>query len=386
MNVLLLTNDFFPSKGGVGIHVTKLAEYLCKYGVCVTVAVGYTFEEKDSSYMWKENYKDIEVIKFKIGRSVNIDGNKKFLYDVNQDYAILEYQTEFASKVIDYVKNSNMTFDIIHGHHIICSMAYKFIADMIKKPLILTYHQFYSDKKSLKYLIGQYMAYSVDAAIGVSEEVTKMIQEYNTEAQVITIHNAIDRAVNGVEDIISEERKNILFCGRIESTKGWKECIEAFEQLKKKNIYNDLKLHIAGTGSEYKDLKEMVKLKRLSQHVYLHGFLEQDKLFELYRKTLIIILPSTREGFSTVALEAMRFGTCLVTSDIGSFKEMINHRETGIIVKQNECSEIVSAIECLINNNELRKKIITNAFQHVNNRYTWDLSIEKLIKIYKMYL
>jgi len=107
-------------------------------------------------------------------------------------------------------------------------------------------------------------------------------------------------------------RKYILAVGRITPEKGFDYLIRAYQ----KAAIEDFKLVIAGgveAESSYGDeLKELAK----GRNVVFAGFVQGEKLEQLYMNTRLYVLSSLNEGFPLVLLEAMSYGLDVLVSDI----------------------------------------------------------------------
>jgi phosphatidylinositol alpha 1,6-mannosyltransferase len=78
------------------------------------------------------------------------------------------------------------------------------------------------------------------------------------------------------------------------------------------------------------------------------GFLDRDKLAEVYASSDICVLPSRTETCGLVALEAMASGVAVVAADAGGFRESIVHGETGLLVAPDDASGFAASIMSLI--------------------------------------
>ncbi len=110
------------------------------------------------------------------------------------------------------------------------------------------------------------------------------------------------------------------FVGRLEDAKGVQRIIDAFGSLE--SLDKVASIHFIGDGEKmdfYKDKCEQLKLP-----VVFHGFFERKKVFEIYKKSHFIILPSDSEGFPKVVAEGMNYGAVPIVSDISSIGQYVN--------------------------------------------------------------
>jgi len=112
---------------------------------------------------------------------------------------------------------------------------------------------------------------------------------------------------------------------------------------------------IAGEGPER---------RRLLAHlpwVRQLGFLDRDKLADVYASADICVLPSRTETCGLVALEAMASGLAVVAADAGGFRESITHRRSGLLVSPDDAVGFASEILSLVIAPQRRAEIATGA-------------------------
>lgn len=384
MRILLLCNDFVPSIGGVGVHFSSLVKYLTRANQEVVVFAGA--EQKgicpQNEYM-EYDYYGAKVIHFYIGATISYMGKEIPIDQFDKEAALHAYQFQYTNKIISYLENHRFEIDIIHAHNVFVSTAYKFVKRYFNVPMVVTFHQFYEKKHKLKHALSYYMSNNCDAAIGVSDEVIKYIKMCNSNLPTYKVYNAVDDINYEFNDINMMNKQNIMFCGRLVKNKGVHNLIYAFKILYDKGIAHNIKLNIIGDGELKSSLENLCKELGLQKNIIFHGKKEKNEVQKFYLESKIVVVPSGREGFSTVALEAMSYGACVIASDIASFREMIIHNETGVLVPVGDIHKLSLEIEEVWNNDEKRKKIAINAFYMVKNKFTWTKATKQIIDIYK---
>lgn len=155
---------------------------------------------------------------------------------------------------------------------------------------------------------------------------------------------------------------DFLFVGRIEEKKGYKLCVDAFNNLNKK--HKGLSLKIIGDGPESIQLKDILCKIELDCNIEYIGNVSKDEVFDLMRKSKYLILPTTAsEGFPKVIAESW-YNQCIPivfpTSAIGQY--VINHIN-GFISNDKSLESLVSMMqEAILCNNEKRLKLVENGF------------------------
>jgi len=144
----------------------------------------------------------------------------------------------------------------------------------------------------------------------------------------------------------------ITFIGRLTRDKGIYELLASFQQLKKKN--NDLNLIILGPMEETNDANLLDKINGISNIHWLGNVSEPEKYLLI---TDVLCLPSYREGFGTVVIEASAMGVPAVASKIPGLVDAVEDGVTGILVPRQDENRLTKALERLISDKGLLKKM-----------------------------
>ena len=228
----------------------------------------------------------------------------------------------------------------------------------------------YGEKCAVKY---------ADQIIVLSENVKKYFKDtYNRET--VFIPNGIERPTIKKENIIKEKYnldkdEYILFLARIVPEKGLDDLIDAYEKIK-----TDKKLVIAGGASHTNDYLEHIKGKvKNNKNIIMTGFVQGDELDELYSNAYLYCLPSHIEGMPISLLEALSYGCNVLISDIDENIQVTEKYATTF--KVGDVSDLTNKFkECL----KVKNRYNSNEIQdYVLNKYSWDDTVEKTIKVYK---
>lgn len=107
---------------------------------------------------------------------------------------------------------------------------------------------------------------------------------------------------------------------------------------------------------------------------------------DIYNKSALALLPSWREGLPKSLLEAAACGLPMIATDVPGCREIVRHGENGLLVPLNSPLALADAIECLMENEEMRKQYGSNARSFVERelndiviaKQTLDLMKQKL--------
>lgn len=134
-----------------------------------------------------------------------------------------------------------------------------------------------------------------------------------------------------IDDVLIESHPynhmRFLYLGQIENHKGVFFLVETFKELCDKENFQ-AELHIAGDGSEFKKIGEMVKD---CKNIILHGKIDRVELPKLFEQTDMTVVPSLcYENSPTVIFESFSFGVPVLASRVEGIVELIREGENGM--------------------------------------------------------
>ena len=109
----------------------------------------------------------------------------------------------------------------------------------------------------------------------------------------------------------------------------------------------------------------------------------QDDMRNLYRKMSIICLPSWREGFPKVLMEAASCGLPTITTDVPGCRDAIVDQKTGILVPVKNSNALANALQYLIENIGIRKKMGMYGRNLALRKFDLKVIIPQIIKLYR---
>jgi glycosyltransferase involved in cell wall biosynthesis len=112
------------------------------------------------------------------------------------------------------------------------------------------------------------------------------------------------------------------------------------------------------------------------------GFVPPDMLGELYDRAAVVVLASTMEGLPNVVLEAMAHGRPVVATPVGGIPSLVTDDETGYLVPVGDVRALRAAIERLLGDPELRRRLGTAARERVSAYCSWERVTERTLEIY----
>lgn len=170
---------------------------------------------------------------------------------------------------------------------------------------------------------------------------------------------------------------DFCFVGRVEDEKGVGKILRVFKQLLNDDRVG--KLHIVGLGKDY--LRYSEAYAEFSGKINFYGALPQEKVFELYKRSHFLLLPtSASEGFPKVIGEAMNFGCIPVTSPISSIGQYIKDGTNGFIINPPTEESLFKVILTVLETNAGVLKEIVDGNYRLAEKFTYSNYIHRIKK------
>jgi glycosyltransferase involved in cell wall biosynthesis len=186
----------------------------------------------------------------------------------------------------------------------------------------------------------------------------------------------------GPEAERAADQPTVLFVGNIAKNKGVQTVFEAVLRLRRK--YPRIRLQILGRGDD--DLEDQLRRRSRAEgtglNVEFHGFTGRERLPELYRRADVFCLPSQYEAFGLVYLEAMACGCPVVASAAGGGPEAVLDGETGIVVPPGDAGAVVQALDLLLGDAPLRRRMGAAGRKRVEQNFTMESYILRVLAAY----
>ncbi len=213
-------------------------------------------------------------------------------------------------------------------------------------------------------------------------------EDYNKFLKIDKLKNCVIIPGSGVDtkkfkNINSKNLKqNILYVGRILKDKGIYEYVEAAKIIKKK--FPNWNFFIVGP-KDYENPSKISNflLEKWRKEKNIKWFDYSPDMKKFYRKASIVCMPSHREGFSKVLLEAGASARPIVTSDVAGCKEAIIPNKTGLVFKSKNTNDLVKKLLILINDKNKRIKYGIEGRKLVRKKFDIKIINKKIIGIYK---
>ncbi len=267
---------------------------------------------------------------------------------------------------------------IVHTHH----RYPEFVASLLSKKngfrTITTAHSLVQGYTSI--------SFHSDKIIAVSNAVrNEIISTYNVETTKIeTMYNCVEEMPQVSPDEIRElrstlgilpENKIVLYVGRFEVAKGVSYIIQAFHAVREK--IENVTLLIVGDGNRESQLTN--NLENGSQKIILPP---QNMMHKYYRMADIVVLPTERDSFPYVMLEAGLASKPFIGSSVDGIAEFIDDGRDGMLFPVGDVEKLTANIIDLLSNVSKAHVLGENLYRKVISLPTCEEYCEKIDSIY----
>jgi glycosyltransferase involved in cell wall biosynthesis len=153
--------------------------------------------------------------------------------------------------------------------------------------------------------------------------------------------------------------KRILFVGLRWMTKGGPQLVEAFRRVLE--VHPDASLTIVGCSPDV-DVP----------NCHVAGVVPLSKLARYYEEAAIFCLPTIREAFGSVLVEALSYGLPVVATNFGAIPELVIDAETGYLVHHGDVDALAERLIALLDVPALGRRLGANGYALANERYNWE--------------
>jgi D-inositol-3-phosphate glycosyltransferase len=334
-------------------------------------------------------------------------------------HALHQYVPDFAEWVCRFVAQPDEAragppYDVIHAHYWLSGLVAESLRQCWGVKFVMTFHTLaelknqvaerVQDRESDLRLRSECHLCSVADRItaNTSVEKTQLVRLYGAgSSRIRVVPPGVDLArFRPVEQGyarkvigIPADKRLILFAGRIERLKGIDALFRAVAILRERRTDWDWgNVSVAVIGGDHSAAgqqanEEMARLHALRSALGLDdviaflGARDQDALQYYYAAAEVLVMPSHYESFGMVALEAMACGTPVIASDVGGLSTLVQHNKTGLRVRANDSSELARAIERLLDDDALRRRMGQAAACYAEG-FSWQKVVDLLLSVY----
>ncbi|WP_045220813.1 glycosyltransferase family 4 protein, partial [Desulfonatronum thioautotrophicum] len=150
-----------------------------------------------------------------------------------------------------------------------------------------------------------------------------------------------------------------------------------------------LSCRIVGDGPEREALHRLAADLDLGDVVTFLGSRPNSEVREQLRQAAIFVLPcrtdasGDKDGIPVVLMEAMACGVCAVSGDLPTIRELIDHRENGLLVPPDDVPALAKCMEELLAYPDLRGTIAARGRLRIQEEFALDVNVRRLRSMLK---
>ena len=248
------------------------------------------------------------------------------------------YDLTVLKRLAKFINNGN--FDIVHTHGARANLFVSMIKKQIKAKWIITVHSDPLKDFEGRGMIGNIFTKLNIMALKKADGIFAITQNFS---------DLLVEKVGIPKTKICVIYNGIFFHDNKELPK--KYAHPYFNAIKKINDKN-VRLHIAGDGSEFNNLRALARDLGISSQVTFHGFLNQKEIRKLYQKMDLAVLTSYSESFPLVLLEASDNLVPIMSTDVGDIEKMIPSEKYGFVAKIGNLNDISEKLKQAISTSQ----------------------------------
>ena len=278
--------------------------------------------------------------------------------------------------------------DVIHAHLAVPTGALAFAASRIMRvPYVITAHlgdvpgavpeQTDHLFRRLGPLIRPIWKHA--ARISAVSEFVRQLAERAYGREVTTIFNAVDLHACPTGPIRVGKPLHLISVGRFNPQKNFVFLIETLATA----ADLDWRLTIVGDGADMDAVRVAIARHRLETRVSLPGWRDAAEVERLLADADIFLMPSTVEGLSVAAIEALKHGLALIGSDIGGLLDVIDEGVNGLRFPVGDAARFAASLRALLGDPAMVLKMKTASRAKVRrfDRETIAAQYEQLLRV-----
>lgn len=354
MKVLTLCYEYPPLGGGGGRVAQTIARQL--------VARGHEVRVQTAALGWKSVEEDDAGVRIFRGAS----GRAK--PDTCQVHEMGLYCATSFLPTLRHIREWKP--DVIHAHFAVPT---GFLAWAVSKltgvPYVLTAHLGdvpggVPEQTDTLFGLVNPLAQRVWADAAGCTAVSSFVQRLAEEAY----HRPVERILNGIDlsdaqtpNFAQSGPRHFVFVGRMSIQKNPLLLIEALGQV----CSDDWRLTMIGDGPFLSDVKARVAALGLSDRVTCTGWLNAPEVAKVLHSAEILVMPSLSEGLPVAAIEALKHGLAIVSTDIPGTLDVVDDGVNGRRVPLGDVNAFAGALTQLIRDNATVERLRRASWEKV---------------------
>lgn len=282
---------------------------------------------------------------------------------------------------------SRHSFDVVHFHTSRAHSLAPFAAGRARTLVVTRRMDYVPNRLFAGYLYNR----AVDAVAAISQEVANALIAGGVSRDRITIiPSGVDcrhfappspeqRAARRAELGLGANEIGVGAVGGLELRKGHRYLIDALGELRA--MFPSLRCFIAGSGSQREALEAQIEARGLHDTVRLIGSISDPRA--LLWAIDIYVQPSVKEGLGVALLEAMACGLPAIASRAGGMAEVIEERQSGLLVAAEDAGALAQALRELLQSPDMRRAFGAAARTRAATSFSMETMAHRTLAFYR---
>lgn len=355
---MLITSEFPPQPGGIGNHAYHLASSFQKNGIQVHVVTDQRSGE----------------------------GKEEQAFDADQFFKVSRIERK-GFIVWSYLQRIIKSFQLAKKNHTVI-LSGKFslwvggiLSLLLNKKYIAVIHGSEvllpspPQRKFTDFCLKRF-----DKIIAVSNYTKSLIDRLSLEVEVIPNGFKVASFSEAPKNYAKGKKLKLVTVGNVTQRKGQHNVINVLPAILKK--YPTAEYHMVGIPTTQDSLEVLAENKNVQDHVYFHGKVSEEKKMKILAESTIFMMLSEHtktgdvEGFGISILEGNALGLPGVGAKGCGIEDAISNNKSGVLVDAKSETEIVKAIEVILNDYSNYSKRAINW----SKKFTWEKIIATYLK------
>ena len=403
LRIALLGYRSQPHGGGQGVYLRYLSKALVEAGHTVDVISGPPYPHLDP------RVRLIELPSLDLFENGLLSLRPHHLKSLSN---IIEWTSKltggfaepraFGRRAAKYLRRHGHNYDLVHDNQ---SLSYGML-DIQKMglPLVTTvHHPITSDLRiALHAARGWYERLGIrrwHSFLNMQKKVVKQLRNVVTVSDcsrqdiardfglqpsgISLVHNGIDTQVfKPVPGVERNPLRLMATCSADAPLKGLRYLLKAYARLLER--YPDLELLLVSKPTPGGKTERLVRSLGIADKVQFVNGISTEQMVRYYAEAAIAVTPSVYEGFGLPAGEAMACGVPVVSTDGGALPEVVG--DAGMIVPTKNVDALVTAIDTLLQDPELRATLGARGLQRIEDEFCWHVCAQQMTDYYRQVL
>ncbi|CAM8309067.1 glycosyltransferase [Candidatus Methylopumilus planktonicus] len=379
MNILFISDVFFPRVNGVSTSINTFATELRALGHQVTL-IAPSYNDEDKQEEWIVRVPSHKIYFDPEDRLMNFGKLKALLPWIrDKHFDVIHIHTPFTAHYVGIHFGKKLDIPVVETYH-------TFFEDYLHHYLPFI-PQFISRK--LARTISRRQCNAVDGIVSPSKPMLDVLKQYGIKTPAEVVATGLDDSsfanVDGEHFRMSHDipltQPMLLFVGRVAHEKNIGFLLEMHVELIKN--HPDALLVITGEGPAEESIKQSIEKLGISNKVRMIGYLDRGhELIACYKAADIFVFASKSETQGLVLLEAMAQGTAVVAiAELGTKSILIEGE--GVLIAKDDINDFADKVSILLSDAPKRQMIGEKGRQYAQEKWTAGILAKKVAKFYK---